>query len=506
MSRPIADPSSLLERSIYMVGIKGSGMAALADMLTRLGTPVRGSDTDEQFFTDELLRRAGIPVTEGFTAENVPADAELVIYSAAYDPDTHPELTEARRRGLPLLTYTEALGVFSAGRPSAAIAGVHGKTSTAALAATLVRELGLPGSALVGSVVPSLEDSGVYVGGERFFIAETCEYKRHFLSFHPDVLVVTNVEPDHLDYFTDYADIRDAFVELGRRLPGDGVLVYCADDAGAVDVAGRIGAERPELRVLAYGESACGPYTVRDVAVSDGVLGFRIGDPAAPGAPAGPSANERYELRVPGRHNALNTAAALAAVATLAERLGNEARAAVHAGAPGALRAFRGSARRSELVGEAGGVTVIDDYAHHPTAIRLTLAGLREFYPGRRLIVDFMSHTYTRTAALLEEFAGAFGEADVVILHRIYASARERFDGKISGKDLYHKVRAAHPGRVEYRREVLEAVPLVLSLLEPGDILVTMGAGDNWRLGRAVLQNLKNDPKSDNQTRSHRGG
>ncbi len=511
----LVDPASLLCRSVYMVGIKGSGMAALADLLVRLGVQVSGSDTTEEFFTDAALGRLQIMVYEGFSADNLPSEAELVVYSAAYDPATHPELIAARARGLPLLSYTEALGMFSAGRPAAAIAGVHGKTSTAAIAATLLRELGLPGAALVGSVVPSLGGSAVHVGGDRFFIAETCEYKRNFLAYHPEVVVITNVEPDHLDYFRDYSDIRAAFIELTLRLPHGGTVVYCADDSGAAEVAVRAAAERPDLRVLAYGESARGAFAVREIAQAAGVLRFCIGELAgeaeggelasvpaqAPAtepvfsrgaAPSADTPTGCFELRVPGRHNALNTAAALAAVQVLAEELGFEAAAAVRAGAPAALAGFRGTARRSELVGEAGGVSVLDDYAHHPTAIRATLAGLRAFYPGRRLIVDFMSHTYTRTAALLDEFAAAFGDADAVILHKIYASAREQFDGRVTGKDLYDRVASNHPGAVvHYTHEVLDALQFCLSILKPGDVFVTMGAGDNWRLGRTLLEELR---------------
>jgi len=485
------DPASLLQRPAYIVGIKGSGTAALAELLTQLGVSVSGSDTEEEFFTDRMLRRAGIPVREGFAAENLPSEAETVIYSAAYDPNSHPELVAARRRGLPLLSYTEALGAFSAGLPSVAIAGVHGKTTTTALAATLLRETDLPGAALVGSSVPSLDDRAVYVGGNRFFLAETCEYKRHFLSFHPRVVVVTSVEPDHLDYYHGYDDIRDAFLELVERLPRRGTLVYCADDPGACDVAERAAARRDDLRVVGYGERAEGLYAVRGIEQGAGVLRFRVGDErsCAP-AGGGTRAPVQVELTVPGRHNALNAAAALAAVELIADELGLAGRGAVRGRAPAAFKLFRGSARRSELVGEAAGVTVLDDYGHHPTAIRITLRGLREFYPGRRIVVDFMSHTYTRTAALLEQFAAALLEADAVLLHKIYASARERYTGSVTGLDLFERVSQQHRGPVRYTDEVLDALPICRTLLVPGDVFVTMGAGDNWKLGRAVFEEL----------------
>ncbi|HNY22118.1 MAG TPA: cyanophycin synthetase, partial [Treponemataceae bacterium] len=197
-----------------------------------------------------------------------------------------------------------------------------------------------------------------------------------------------------------------------------------------------------------------------------------------------------FRLRIPGRHNALNAAGAIALAVSLAKDSGRTLDFTEIGHLREGLESFSGSRRRSEIVGEAGGVLVIDDYGHHPTAIKTTLAGLREFYPGRRLVVDFMSHTYSRTAALLDQFASAFPSADEIILHKIYASAREKYDGTVSGKTLYELVRKKHKN-VQYFEEVMDAREYLAKNLKEGDLFVTMGAGDNWRIGRAVLEDRR---------------
>lgn len=470
-------------RRVYMVGIKGSGMAALAEILAAAGALVSGSDTSETFYTDELLRRAGIPYLEGFSAGNLPVDAELVVHSAAYDRATHPELTAAEARGLPILTYTQALGALSAGRYSVAVAGVHGKTTTTAMAGTLLRAAGAPAMVLVGSAVSTFDGRATYIGPGaasqegRLFVAETCEYRRHFLDFRPRLVVITSVEADHLDYFRDEADVADAFVELAGNLPTGGDLVYCADDAGAASVAARVARARGDLSFHPYGFSATGrfrllpgdePRDLRLVALED-----------RPGA-----GNAAVRLSVPGRHNLLNAAGAIAVYLLTGER-------GLHPGGPDlvgpAMSGFRGTTRRAEVLGEAGGVLFMDDYAHHPTAIRTTLAGIREFYPGRRLVVDFMSHTFSRTRALLAGFADAFLDADEVLVHEIYPSARERSDSSISGRILADRIAERHPS-VAYYPGIDDAEPYLEESLQNGDLFVTMGAGDNWRLSHRLYR------------------
>ena len=478
-------PESLQDFPIYMIGIKGTGMSALAEILVRLGAQVSGSDTEEQFYTDEILRAIGVPFYEGFRAENVPESARLVIYSAAYSLTDHVELVRAAELGLPIAGYNEALGAISLRMPSAGVSGVHGKTTTTAMAGMIVRSLRLPGLVLAGSAVAGFDGKSTLFQGQQFFIAETCEYRRHFLKFAPRYIVLTSVESDHLDYFHDYADIQDAFTEYAQRLPQHGTLIYCADDPGATQVAERVHALRQDIKLVPYGESASGPFRIRAVEEHPGELRFSID-----------AFDRTFSLHVPGRHNVLNATAAIALVSSIAtgvEAVGGGDFASSAGdfayGAAAALAEFRGSRRRSEVVGELDGILIIDDYAHHPTAIAKTLSGIASFYPGRRIVVDFMSHTYSRTAALLDEFSRAFGAADRVITHRIYASARERV-GTVTGQDLAAGIGKYH-ANVSYREEVMDALPDILSELRAGDIFITMGAGDNWKLGRALYSALQ---------------
>ena len=471
-------PAHLDGFHVYMVGIKGTGMAALAEILVASGAHVTGSDVSERFYTDELLANAGIRCHEGFAVANLRDETpspQVVIHSAAYDRDSHPELVEAARLGLPVTSYTDALGELSRRQASVGIAGVHGKTTTTALVACIAQRLDLPGTVLAGSALPDVGGRATLVRGSDFFVAETCEYRRNFLSFSPRLVVVTSVEADHLDYFADAADVEDAFVEFAGRLAESGTLVYCADDPGATRVAERARASRPDLELVPYGISADGPGAVEITGRRAGSLACTIG-----GYP--------FELHVPGDHNALNAAAALLVArfvnGLLSSPLGERE---LLAGAGEAIAGFHGTRRRSEIVGEADGVLVLDDYAHHPTAIAVTLAGFRAFYPGRRIVVSFMSHTYSRTRALLDEFARALSAADVLVLHEIYASAREDNPGDIDGRTLADAAeRYTEP--VHYVPDVLDALPLLERVLAPGDVFVTMGAGNNWRLGPGVLE------------------
>ncbi len=481
----VALPQLLAEADIYMVGIKGTGMAALAEILVAGGARVTGSDTAEKFFTDDLLQSLGLRYAEGFAASNLPDEIDLVIYSAAYDPANHEELVAATARGLPLITYAEALGELSGSMPSVGIAGVHGKTTTAALCAAIVRAAGLPGIVLAGSTLSDLGGRATLIQGRSFFIAETCEYRRNFLSFRPSVIVVTSIEADHLDYFRDRADIISAFEEYARSLPPRGELIYCADDDGACELAESISRERPDIRTTAYGENADGEGRVVYLPASPGEIHFSVG-------------RRPFTLRIPGKHNALNAAAALIAT-NRARQMARpntgegeaDAGARLAAVARDALSEFSGTRRRSEIVGEAGGVLILDDYAHHPTAIAATLAGYREFYPGRRLILDFMSHTYSRTKALLDEFGKALAAADILILHEIYASAREENPGDVDGEQLVEAAGRHGAASVHFVKQVAEALPLAERIVQPGDLFVTMGAGNNWELGRALLSKLE---------------
>jgi UDP-N-acetylmuramate--alanine ligase len=320
--------------------------------------------------------------------------------------------------------------------------------------------------------------------GDKYFVAETCEYRRHFLAFHPRRIILTSVESDHQDFYPTYESIRDSFLDYCRLLPQGGELIYCADQSGTAEVTAILQKENPGLIFTPYGFSAGGDFNIENFSVHDERLVFTV-----KGFPG------ELKLRIPGRHNALNATAALALTSSLVKAEFGTWSAEQRQALIVALEAFSGSRRRSEIIGEAGGILFMDDYGHHPTAIRTTLEGLKEFYPKRRLVLSFMSHTYTRTASLLNEFAASFKMADIVFLHKIYASAREVYSGGVNGRTLYEKVLSAPdpriPGTVYYEDEPEDAAEELKKILRPGDLFLTMGAGDNWKLGQKLLNYYK---------------
>ncbi len=463
----------------YFVGIKGTGMTALAEIFRARGAIVTGSDVKDKFYTDDILHELGIPVFEGFSEANLPHSTKLLVYSAAYSPDEHPEIIKARGLGIDILSYAEALGRLSGESVSAGISGVHGKTTTTAIAGTVFKEFDLPFSVMTGSAAANFGGKSTLVKGHKYFIAETCEYKRHFLNFHPDYLVITSIEADHLDYFCDLDDVIGAFVEYAERLPKKGTLIYCADDAGTLKAVGIIGVKRPDLVMVPYGFKADGDFRITGYEQLSGEQRFFVKK----------FGEREFIIKVPGRHNILNSTAAAALLQSILFREGINTDS--YDGIAKGLAGFRGTKRRSELIGESEGILIMDDYGHHPGAIKTTLAGLRDFYPDRRIVVDFMSHTYSRTEALLDDFAVSFGSADVVLLHKIYASAREKA-GNISGRDLYDRVAEQHDA-VYYYEEVMDSLDFISKVLKPGDLFITMGAGDNWKLGLRLFEKLNHN-------------
>ncbi|MDR2953254.1 MAG: UDP-N-acetylmuramate--L-alanine ligase [Treponema sp.] len=471
--------------SVYFVGIKGTGVCALAELMHEAGMKVTGSDTPEVFYTDAILQKLHIPYYQKFDSSHITGDIDILIHSAAYSADSNPEMARALRLNIPVIKYPDALGAWSAKFDSAGICGVHGKTTTTAIAGVIARSAGLPAQVLAGSAVADFSGRSTLILGSKYFIAETCEYRRHFLSFHPKHIVLTAVESDHQDCFPDYESIRGAFIEYCRLLPPGGELIYCADDKGACEVARFIEKENRSVTLIPYGFAATGDYQITSYNVKNEKAVFTL---------AGFSGE--FIIKIPGRHQALNVAAALALTHILADKefdrkgtlKDNEKLQAIKT----AVENFKGSKRRSEIIGEAGGVIFMDDYGHHPTAIKTTLAGIRSFYPSRRLVVSFMSHTYSRTTALLDDFAAVFGDADFLFLHKIYASAREKYDGGVDGRTLYEKIAAVRgEDTIRYIDEPLDAFDTLCGILKPGDIFITVGAGNNWPLSEKLFAHFK---------------
>ena len=482
-------PNSFSGVHFHFVGIKGTGMVALVEILYARGAVITGSDVSERFYTDEVLEKLGIKALP-FSEKNITSSVQFVIYSSAYSVEKNPDLIAAKKQGLPMMLYSEALGAISQASYSCGVCGVHGKTTTTGLCGTLLKELPLSSQVLAGSIIKSFGDSCTMTKGHDYFVAETCEYQRHFMAFAPKKIILTSVESDHQDYYPTYEDIREAFVDYICKLPQDGQVIYCADDKGACEAVEIALQKRNDVIAVPYGVNAAGDYKLKLGRVEKGVHYFDV-------ASLGECA-----VCVPGDHNVRNACAALALVCELLKTDGKNPLDYIKELKNG-LKNFAGGKRRSEIVGRAKtpvgqDVIFIDDYGHHPTAIKTTLAGFKEFYKGHKIIVDFMSHTYTRTAALLEEFASSFDSADKVIINKIYGSAREDASAaKVTGEILAEHAKKYHKD-VLYAGEFDEAAELGLKMLsEPsgdeypdGYVFVTMGAGDNWKVGKSILEKL----------------
>ncbi|MCL2800611.1 MAG: UDP-N-acetylmuramate--L-alanine ligase [Treponema sp.] len=471
-------------KNVFFIGIKGTGVCALAELMHNAGLDCSGSDIPEEFYTDTILKELNIPVYEDFDKDRITKDIDLVIYSAAYNAETNPQLARAYELEIPALKYTEALGAFSARHDSTGVCGVHGKTTTTAICGTLARAAGIPAQVLVGSAALDFGGRSTLSLGDKYFIAETCEYRKHFLSFSPKRIIITSVESDHQDFFPTYESIRDAFVEYCRLLPKGGQLIYCADDPGASETAQIIKNDNRGIEIIPYGFTAPGDFRITSYDVKDERSVFSVA-----GIPG------HIKMRIPGKHQALNAAAAIALTVSLAKNEGADSLSDEQtASIKSALENFKSTKRRSEIIGEAGGILFIDDYGHHPAAIKTTLEGIKSFYPKRRLIVSFMPHTYSRTAALLDEFSFCFNDADVMFFHKIYASARENYKGGVNGKTLYQKT-ADVRGRKKtcYIDEVDEAFAPLCEILKPGDIFLTLGAGNNWPLGVKLFKHFSSN-------------
>ncbi|MFC8921564.1 UDP-N-acetylmuramate--L-alanine ligase [Cellulosimicrobium sp. NPDC057127] len=458
--------------TVHLVGVGGAGMSVVARLLAARGVPVQGSDARDSD-TLAALRADGVRVWAGHDAGHVEAADTVVVSSAVRE--TNPELAAARAAGLRVLHRSEALAALMADGRAVAVAGAHGKTTTSAMLATVLRGAGQDPSFAIGSSVITADGpvAGGHLGGGDVLVAEADESDGSFLNYAPDVAVVTNVEPDHLDHYGSREAFERAFVDFAGRIRPGGALVACADDAGSSALA-RAHAAHGGATVT-YGTSAGADLRVSDVRPEPGGgVGATI-EGAVGGLGVPPS---RLRLRVPGHHNALNATAAVA-VAVL---LGVEPDTAVAAALD-----FLGTGRRFEARGTAAGVRVVDDYAHHPTEIAALLAAARPVAGGGRLIVLFQPHLYSRTRAFAHEFADALGAADVVVVTGVYA-AREDPDPTVDARTVADLVRAGAATAVEDR---LEAARVVADAARPGDLVLTVGAGDVTDLGPVVLDRLR---------------
>jgi UDP-N-acetylmuramate--alanine ligase len=463
----IEDGMQFRGKHVHFVGIGGAGISAIARVLMEHGAAVSGSDLVLSRVA-KALARDGASVFAGHRAENV-RGAELVVVSSAV-PTSNVEIQAAQAAGIPVLKRPEFLGQMMNGQTGVAVAGTHGKTTTAAMIASILLEAGRDPTFVVGGVIAGLETNARAGGGE-LFVIEADEYDRTFLSLKPQVAVVTIVEHDHPDCYPTFDDFRAAFEEFVALVPPDGLLAVCWDDP----VARSLGEQRRDAgRPLAFfglGEGA--EWRAEEVRpnFAGGVDFLAVREGQTLGL---------VRLRLPGAHNASNATAALA-VTDFLDVPFQVARSA--------LTEFHGVGRRFEIKGEADGVLVVDDYAHHPTEIRATLRAARDRFPSQTLWAVWQPHTYSRTKTLLDEFAQAFDLADQVIVLPIYA-AREKDTLGLTNASVAAALR--HPD-VRHAGSLDEAVVWLATEVRPGDVVLTLGAGDNDKVGEWLLEVLENE-------------
>jgi UDP-N-acetylmuramate--alanine ligase len=455
---------------IHLVGIGGIGLSAIARVLHGWGYAVSGSDREPTALTRALVNE-GMVVYAGHRAEQV-VGADLVVVSSAV-PGDNPEVLEAKRRGLAVIKRDQFLGELTASKTTIAVAGTHGKTTTSAMIAWILVEAGLDPTFVVGGMLQNLE-TNARAGQGPHFVIEADEYDRAFLGLRPDVAVITVLEHDHPDCYPTFQEMRTAFARFASRLVPGGLLVVCGEEDEALRLASEgldpdAGQPERQRRVKTYGLDRAWDWRAK---------GVQLGNSAAFEVWHRAQRLGTCALQVPGRHNVLNALAALAASTGVGVDFGTAA---------AALTRYRGTERRFHVKGQAGGVTVVDDYAHHPTEIRVTLAAARLKYPGRPLWAVFQPHTYSRTAALLDGFAQAFDQADHVLVTDIYAAREQNVQG-ISGADLV--ARMNHPG-ARYVEGPAEAADGLIHEVRPGDVVITLGAGNVYLAGERLLERLQ---------------
>lgn len=449
----------------HFIGAGGAGMSGIALVLARRGVAVTGSDLKESRYS-RLLERENVPVSIGHDASNV-GDPEIVVVSSAIR-ETNPELAAARERGIEVWPRARMLAELAGDRKTIAVAGTHGKTSTSSMVATMLHRMDLAPTFLIGGEVDGFGTNAVAGDGE-YFVVEADESDGSFVYLSPFVAVITNIEADHLDHYAGgLAEIEATFAEFMARTSKEGTLVVCGDDARLTEIAAGVGP-----RVVTYG---FGPgVDVRCEVTGRHGTGLEFSATFPDGEVLGCGCS------VPGRHMVLNATAALAT----AWVLGLDREAATRA-----LATFSGVRRRFDLVGDVSGVTIVDDYAHHPTEVAATLGAAREL-GYERVLALFQPHRYSRTAALSAEFGEAFDDADRVVLMDVYSAGEPPIPG-ISGHTLL-RTALSHSSRIRaaYLPHRADVVPYLAAVVRPGDLVLTMGAGDVTAIGPELLRALR---------------
>ncbi|MCK5080947.1 MAG: UDP-N-acetylmuramate--L-alanine ligase [Candidatus Moranbacteria bacterium] len=469
--------------NIYMIGIKGVGMVGLAEILQTRGKKIKGSDTGESFFTDQILKRLKVKVYKKFAEKNIKneKDLDLVIHSTAYNLENNEELQWAQENNVPRLSYPEALGLLLKNKVGIAVCGTHGKTTVTAMLALLMKDAGFDPTALVGSKVTQI-NSGVLVGDSEYMVIEADEYQNKLAHYNPQMVILTNLDFDHPDYFEDFESYKKVFKDFVRKIPATGTLVVWGESASTLEVA-----MEARCKIVVYGLFKKTPPAGLAMGNKIGLEGMGVNDimlheiqekfeQAGKKMVEFVSSPKDFKLKVIGQHNLLNATAVLA----LGKALGISEEQLIKS-----LNNFEGTARRLEMVGKVKGALIIDDYAHHPEEVKATLEALRSKYFDKNIICVFHPHTFTRTKALLNGFSQSFGKADEVIILDVYGSAREE-QGGVSSEELVEKMKMFQQN-VFHMATIKDAYEDLKDRIGSRDVVVTMGAGNVCDLAEALL-------------------
>ncbi|MCR5715839.1 MAG: UDP-N-acetylmuramate--L-alanine ligase [Lachnospiraceae bacterium] len=446
---------------VHFMGIGGISMSSLAELLLSKGFTISGSDARASELTD-LLEQKGAIVRIGQRAANITDDIDLVVYTAAIHPD-NPEFVAAKEHQLPMMTRAELLGqIMKFYQLPIAVSGTHGKTTTTSMLSEILLQADTDPTLSIGGILKSI--GGNYrIGGDKYFVFEACEYTNSFLSFFPKISIILNIDADHLDFFKDLDDIRASFRKFAQILPADGTLIISSDIPDLQEITKDL-----PCRIITFGKDPSSDYTAEDITYDDYAhASFTCRRPDG--------STMQVTLHVPGEHNIYNALSAIAAADLLEIPQEETVRALAH---------FGGTDRRFEYKGTIGKVTVIDDYAHHPTEISATLHAAQN-YPHQQIWCVFQPHTYSRTKALMTDFAKALSLADHVVLADIYA-ARETDTLGISSRTLQEEI-VKLGGDCHYLPTFDEIENFLLENCTPGDLLITMGAGDVYKIGENLL-------------------
>ena len=423
-------------KKAHFVGIGGIGVSAIARMMIGEGKKVSGSDSSDSLITKEL-EKLGAKVFIGHNAKNISGDIDLLVYTPAVNEE-NPELKKAAELNIPSFSYPEILGLVSKDKYTIAVSGAHGKTTTTAMIGKILIDAKFDPTVIVGSLLKE-QGSNFVAGKGKYLVVEACEYKKSFLNINPKIIVITNIDNDHLDYYGNLENIKKAFGEFVAKLPEDGYLACDPNDENLKEII-----KITKINIIDYTKI-----------------------------------KTDFNLKIPGEHNIKNAQAAVA----VAEILGIDKKSAIKS-----LNNFFGTWRRFEYKGKTkNGVLVYDDYGHHPTEIKATLKGAREFFGGKKIWCVFQPHLYSRTKLLLKDFGKSFGDADEIILADIYA-AREPKDENINSKMLAEEI-VKNGGAAMYMESFDKIAKLLAEKAKKGDVVMTMGAGDIYKVGENLLKN-----------------